>query len=452
MRDWRNVLREHLPHLSQDPAREAEILEEMSQHLEDRFNSALRRGLNENEAYRETIGELVASELAAGQIRRLDGQKVDPQPPVGRGGSLPGLWLDFRYALRVLRRNPYFALFAILILAIGIASTTSIFSVVNGLLLRPLPYSNGKELVIIGHPSNTGAPGNLGYATLDDWRSTSQGFAQISAIRSWSPTLQTDQGADRLAAVRVNANYFELLGVQPSLGRVFTANEDHPEGWRVILLSHSLWQNQFASEPGIVGKSVRLSDRDYQVIGVMPEGFDDLIASHLYEKPDLWVPLGYDSSLPWACRSCQHLRGVGRLKAETSLQTAIAELEGVQESLNQAYPVEYEEDLTAAVSPLQVELTKSIRPALSVLSVAVLLLLLIACANVANMFLARGIRRRRELSLRAAIGADRRQLIRQLLTESLVLGGIGGGNRPGLHPIGDRIPGSLGAPFGAGPG
>ncbi len=341
--------------------------------------------------------------------------------------------LDLRFGIRQMLKAPGFAVATILTIALGIGATTSIFSLVNAVLLRPLPFADPDRLIAAGpvddrRPDLASSVGSMSYPDFFDWRSQNHSFSTVAESRDDTFTL-TGVGEPRhLDGEVVSADFFKVLGVGPALGRGIVRNDEKP-GTHVVVLSHELWTSTFGSDPAIIGRAVTLDDKSYTVIGVMPVGFEFPIQT---PGPQLWTSLGDDAYDPTggqpltAQRGAHMLSLVGRLRPDVSLAQATADLSVIARNLAAQYPDSNAHRLSAKIIPQIEALVGDTRSALRLLFAAVVLMLLVACANVAGLLLARASRRRSEIAVRSAMGASRAQIVRQFLAESVLLSMTGG--------------------------
>ena len=389
-----------------------EIDEEMRFHLEMRSRENVESGMTPAEARRDALRRF-------GNITYIKEMSRD----VRGGGMIETLLQDLRYGTRMLLKKPGFTIVAVLTLALGIGANTAVFSVVNGVLFRPLPYKDTERIITIWEPSRGGR--TLGLTDLEffDLRQQNYVFEDIAAYATGATNLSGRGEPERVAATWVSSGFFPVLGVQPSIGRSFTPEDDKPGLSQVVVLSYGLWQRRFASDPSVIDQQISLNGISRTIIGVMPSDFQ-------FDSKDveLWIPLGLDpANVNPGDRS---YRAVARLKPDVTLEQARREMNSLAARLADEHKKRYPAGVNATQSlnliPIYELIVGDIRPVLLILLAAIGFVFLIACANVANLMLAHAEARQKEIAIRIALGAGRARIIRQLLTESLILSVMGG--------------------------
>jgi predicted permease len=416
MPDWRTPVRERLAGLNLTPAREAEIVEELAGHLDEQYQELRARGVSEERALRLAVEELEGRDFLADRLRQTRQPAWHEPLPVGgerKGNIMESFWHDWKVALRMMRNRPSFSVAVIGMLALAVAGNAAIFSIFNGLFLRPLPFAEPARLVNLDEKApqwnlTSVSISNPDYAL---WQKGNATFEGMAFFDTGGANLAAQDGtALRIKTARVTKDLLSVLGLKPVMGRDILTEEDRPGGNPVILLGYDLWQRLFHGDRGVVGRVLKLSERPYTVIGVLPR------EAMVPPDVDAWMPLAADVSKGGSF----YLSGVGRLKRGVSMQQAAADLLRVHKTNK-------ENDVTSpTVGPLRDRYLGDYKIVTRILLGAVGVVLLIACVNIAGLMLVRGESRSREIAIRTAVGASRSRVVRQLLTESVALAAAGG--------------------------
>jgi putative ABC transport system permease protein len=385
-----------------------ELDDELRSYIDQLAEDKIRAGMKPEDARRAARIELGGVEQVKENVREI---RV--------GAWFDSFLQDLRYGARMLRKNPGFTAVAVLTLALGIGANTAMFSVINAVLLRPLPYTNPQQLLVLQELSPSVGVHSPSYPDFLDWRKQSKTMPQMAALNNRSFNLSGVAQPENINGYAVSPNCLSLFGVRPILGRDFLPSEETPGTAPVAILSYALWQSHFGADPNISGKNLTLDGQTFAIVGVLPPNIRFL------DQTDLLAPIGV-----WAGEMMNRgdrgdMAGIGRLAPGASVAQARAEMDTIAANLRKEYPINA--GISVSVTPLRVELAGDARPAILVLFGAVVFVLLIACVNVANLFLARSAARAREIAVRQACGASSQRLVRQMLTESFVLAVFGGG-------------------------
>ncbi len=411
---WRQLAR-GLRVLTNRTSSDRDIADEVQHYMEQATDAFIARGLSADEARRAARMQFGSTTMVREQVRAY-----------GWENAIGTFFADLRHAARRLRTTPAFTLVSVLTLALGIGASTAIFSAVNPILFQPLPYPDAGQIMMIWDTSQ-GARLDVTFHTYRELAARSHSFDAVAVTRPWQPTFTSQAEPERLEGQNVSASYFRVLGVLPALGRDFQETDDQFRGPHVAILSDSLWRRRFASDSTIVGRAVEFEGDLYTVIGVMPGKFENTLSP----SAEIWSPLQDDpqnitdlNTREWG----HNLRMVGRLRPGIGVNQANQDLSLIAHNPVPEFPRPPWASLSSGfiVNSLQNEITRGVKPALFAVLGAVALVLLIACVNVTNLLLARGAQRRGEFSMRAALGAGRARLIRQVLIESLLLAMLGG--------------------------
>jgi putative ABC transport system permease protein len=420
MPDWRAHVQAALAGFPGDPQHADEIAAELGHHLEDRYRQSLAEGATDEEARSRALDELTDAPAFIDELTRVERSRTTGLVPQESGGRMmSGIWQDWRYGFRMLRRDPWFTVVVAITLALGIGANGAIFSVVHAVLLRELPYSQPDELVMVweSRPREGVYDNVVSPADFLDWRTRQAVFDDIAAQQAMRLTLLGPAGPERVGAGNISTSFFKVLGVVPALGRDFSSKEERAGRNQVVILNHGFWQRRFGADPDIVGRSITLEGQPYEVIGVLPASF-----RFSDESIELWYPIDFTVEAMRA-RFNHFLTVFARLKEGVSIDRAQQNMDLISGQLQREVELQ-NQGHGAHVIQLRDQLVGDVRPSLLVLMAAVASILLIACVNVANLLLARGASREKEVAVRSSLGAGRGRIVRQLVVECISLAGL----------------------------